>query len=535
MPKEASTKKDKPETIKPVIDKSMIDVIKNRQTEELVIAFCGPLGSGTTAVANEVIKIIKEYDYEINIIKVSKLISLNKEKVQAQLKEDKSLKDIDLNKPTDDLDAVSRIIILQSIGNLLRKIISRDVLAQLIIFEIVHQRLENIKEEKVPTEPKRESRRFVTIVDSLKHPDEVSLLRAVYGNMFHLFGVLCPEDLRKNRLINKKGIDSANAGFLMERDKSEDEKYGQQLLKTIFHSDFFVRNTKDNINSLKPNLERFIKLILGESPLTPTKEESAMYFAQSAAVRSACLSRQVGASIINDNGELISTGCNDVPKYGGGLYSVEDGTNDNRCMNLYGNKCQNDDIKERIFKDIDEILKKELEDLEKIGTISELIRTHDRLNGLIEFCRAIHAEMDAITSASREGRLPLKGTSLFCTTFPCHNCARHIIASGIKAVYYIEPYEKSLALKLHEDAIEFDPDMITSTNNQKKVAFIPFEGVAPRRYLSLFQAKDRKVNGKKVEIDLKTAKPVIAQLLDTYLDYESKIVDNLVKLGFSKI
>ena len=74
----------------------------------------------------------------------------------------------------------------------------------------------------------------IAALDSLKHPEEIKLLRAVYGNMFYLFGVLCPEDLRKNRLIDKKQIEPAKAVQLMERDKSEDEKYGQQLLKTIF-------------------------------------------------------------------------------------------------------------------------------------------------------------------------------------------------------------------------------------------------------------------------------------------------------------
>ncbi|MDN3612645.1 hypothetical protein QWZ16_23945 [Vibrio ostreicida] len=26
--------------------------------------------------------------------------------------------------------------------------------------------------------------------------------------------------------------------------------------------------------------------------------------------------------------------------------------------------------------------------------------------------------------------------------FPCHNCAKHIVASGIKRVVYVEPYPK---------------------------------------------------------------------------------------------
>ena len=99
-------------------------------------------------------------------------------------------------------------------------------------------------------------------------------------------------------------------------------------------------------------------------------------------------------------------------------------------------------------------------------------------------------------------------------------------------MYYIEPYEKSLALKLHKDAIEFDPDLIESSDCQSKVIFIPFAGVSPRRYLTLFQAKERKKEGKKIDLDLKEAKPTIVQLLDTYREYESKVVKNLEEIGF---
>src|SRR5690348_6308523 len=75
-----------------------------------------------------------------------------------------------------------------------------------------------------------------------------------------------------------------------------------------------------------------------------------------------------------------------------------------------------------------------------------------RIGGLLEFSRAVHAEMDALLSAARKG-VSLVGTRLFVTTFPCHYCARHIVASGVDEVQFIEPYPKSLALNLHKDAI----------------------------------------------------------------------------------
>ena len=50
--------------------------------------------------------------------------------------------------------------------------------------------------------------------------------------------------------------------------------------------------------------------------------------------------------------------------------------------------------------------------------------------------------------------IPTRGCSMYMTTFPCHNCAKHIIAAGIK-----------------------------------KVTFIPFKGVGPHRFIDLFSMK----------------------------------------------
>ncbi len=139
--------------------------------------------------------------------------------------------------------------------------------------------------------------------------------------------------------------------------------------------------------------------------------------------------------------------------------------------------------------------------------------------------------MDAIISVARNGGISLRGASLFSTAFPCHNCARHIIAAGITKVYYIEPYEKSLALVLHKDSISYDKGELSEGGN--KVEFIPFEGVSPSKYLKLFSAEKRKKNGVRVESNPKKAKPSIPMLLETRYEYESKITKNLEDLGFS--
>ena len=49
--------------------------------------------------------------------------------------------------------------------------------------------------------------------------------------------------------------------------------------------------------------------------------------------------------------------------------------------------------------------------------------------------RAVHAEQNAILNARGKN---LEGCSIYVNLFPCHDCARNIIQSGIKKVYYLE-------------------------------------------------------------------------------------------------
>lgn len=111
-----------------------------------------------------------------------------------------------------------------------------------------------------------------------------------------------------------------------------------------------------------------------------------------------------------------------------------------------------------------------------------------RIKDLIEFSRAVHAEMMAIIDAGANANgSRLKEGRIFITTYPCHSCARHIIAAGIKEVIYIEPYRKSLAIKLHSDAL------IEEAKSEEKVCIFPFVGVGPSRYSDFFvKTSDRK-------------------------------------------
>ncbi|EJG0411459.1 hypothetical protein OP256_000693 [Vibrio parahaemolyticus] len=130
--------------------------------------------------------------------------------------------------------------------------------------------------------------------------------------------------------------------------------------------------------------------------------------------------------------------------------------------------------------------------------------------------------MDAIVSLARSSGASTAGKTLYCTTFPCHNCARHIVAAGITSVVYIEPYEKSLALDLHSDAI-----CQVDSPNKDKLVLKNFEGVSPNRYAEFFiYKKDRKNSqGEVINYELPTSNQVEPHQLDCYVDYEVKVAD----------
>lgn len=76
-----------------------------------------------------------------------------------------------------------------------------------------------------------------------------------------------------------------------------------------------------------------------------------------------------------------------------------------------------------------------------------------------------------------------RGARLYCTTFPCHVCAKHIVAAGIEQVFYIEPYPKSRASRLFPDSISLE------TKRKERVIFRPFVGVGPERFPDLFSMR----------------------------------------------
>ena len=243
----------------------------------------------------------------------------------------------------------------------------------------------------------------------------------------------------------------------MLRDQEEiGQKFGQNLRNTYHLADIFVDASETK--HLRESVERGMELLFGNTFHTPTKDEYCMFQATGAALRSSELGRQVGAVIATDEGDVIAIGTNEVPKVGGGLYWAGDEP-DHREFVM--REDSNDKHKKGLLMDLlsrlaedrwltDEKLKidaKELAELAQDPEKSPLV-SEAQLKYLIEFMRAVHAEMAAVTDAARRG-VSIAQTTMYVTTFPCHLCAPHIVAAGIKRVVYPEPYAKSRAVQLY--------------------------------------------------------------------------------------
>src|SRR4029079_6585698 len=109
------------------------------------------------------------------------------------------------------------------------------------------------------------------------------------------------------------------------------------------------------------------------------------------------------------------------------------------------------------------------------------------------------------------------------TTYPCHSCARHIVAAGIKKVVYLEPYAKSMAINLHDDSIV---DNKSEKESVDKVRFMPYQGVSPRLFKAVYmktgELKDKKTGKILSEPEMRSDSRAL--WTKTYKEFEKDVI-----------
>lgn len=386
----------------------------------------------------------------------------------------------------------------------------------------------------------RAAKKTVYVFDQFKRPEESRLLRDVFGEFYSQ--ISCHSNTTKRiKALTQKIIgdhpEDANvekwqdvAKDLIRRDESEeeDEEFGQSVRESFPEADLILDAT--NESNIRKQIARFLRLAFGDPNISPTFEEYANNLAFQASYRSLDLSRQVGAAIFDSNRKVLALGCNEVPKVGGGTCWEDDSadTRDFRVgydinavkkrglvIDVVKKLKRRNLLAEEIAKLPDDKLEVEL-----IGKAGAALEKAEILE-ILEYGRALHAEMNAITDAAA-ARGQIKDATLFCTTFPCHNCAKHIVGAGVKNVYYLQPYPKSKVWELYPDSIAVDDG-----HQEQKVCFHQFIGVTSRRFNLFSRNKKKHVSGKLIKWETKAATPNLRMITVSYFDSEKRAIKHV--------
>lgn len=498
--------------------------VQQLRDSEIIIGLVGAVGTNlniVTEVISEELLLLSYISHTIVLSDILKFIPRYKNKTDGFLPED------------------VRIMRLMESGDDLRKETGLGSALSLLGISAIRE----IRKENCCTDENTLARNAY-IFKSLKHPDEVNKLRKIYGDAFMLLSIYSPRPDRVDRLAerisdskkdNDKSAYRSNAEKLVMLDtKSGDKDFGQNVQDTFPMGDFFIRMAEKEI--IRKDIKRFFETWFGYPFHTPKKDEYGMFHAQTVSLRSADLSRQVGAVITSEDGEILAVGCNEVPKALGGAVWEGD-TGDYRDFQLgYDSSAL---MKNKIITELLGRLKEhgwlsnEYKELDGTALIKQAL--HDdgaplkgsRVTSLLEFGRIVHAEMSAILDAARRG-ISLQGATLYCTTFPCHMCARHIIAAGIKRVVFIEPYPKSMAKDLYPNTIKLDEE----GPSEGCVFFEAFVGISPNKYTELFKYKKRKnKDGTIVNWKPSSSFPGVNMIIPNYLDAETSISNYIYNNG----
>jgi len=491
---------------------------------ELFIGLVGAIGTDLDGLTDRLAEALQEVQYRSVVIKLSQHLS-----------ELKGFGPYPSDEPVYD-----RYRKLMKAGTRFRHELTRGDAMALLGVSAVREERHSLTKDRLLPQPRQ-----AYILRQLKHPEEVKTFRRIYGRSFVLFAAYSPRDKRVQSLAERIAISEHNANsdpsrakaeLLIVRDEDEqnllggDPKYGQRVQDVFPLADVFV-DTSDP-QAMTDAIKRAVRLFFGYLVITPSRDEHGMFYAKTAALRSSSLARQVGAALTTDDGDILTVGTNEVPRAGGGLYWEGDDPDD---RDFVWRRDVSDEYRRRLVADVLSRLQKAqwLAEKYRATKISDLVELAlaaqpggalrgTRLMDVMEFVRAAHAEMAAISDAARRG-ISIDKATLYVTTFPCHECARLIVAAGVVRVVFIEPYPKSLAADLYPEAVSVKGDGRVG----KHVLFEPFVGIAPRRYMDLFEnrGKRKSQDGKLVDWDPSKAIPRIPSDYPLYIPAEQSESD----------
>ena len=291
------------------------------------------------------------------------------------------------------------------------------------------------------------------VIDAIRNPLELVYLRDQFA-AFYSIAITTNDKDRRQRLsdigFNKRTIDAIDEKeYSGKALKNYDNFVSQNIENCIQKSDVFFINSgeisqfTETSKKLNEQIVRYVSLMLRPGLITPTKDERCMQIAFVAKLNSGCISRQVGAALVDKNYSVKAVGWNDVPK---GQISC--------LLRDVGKLLGSGDID--AFSDYEKNDKKIRAELGKKFAKRENIKTSSGLH--CPFCfkdsynainnnqnnqvhtRSLHAEENAFLQLAKYGNSTIEGGILYTTASPCELCSKKAFQLGIKQVVYVDPY-----------------------------------------------------------------------------------------------
>ncbi len=301
------------------------------------------------------------------------------------------------------------------------------------------------------------------VIDAFRNPFEALYFKERYS-AFYLFSINAQQQHIEDRLARdlKMSIDQIKQQDEKENPDdtidSEEHFVSQNIKACIQKSDVHIANNgmfgNSNYHELYGQIIKYISLIQHPGLITPSLDEKMMQVAHTAKLNSACLSRQVGASITNQYGSLKAVGWNSVadgqtPCLLRSQDELISGT-ESKAFSAYEKGAKFKKALVDFYPSFDD-KNEDLKGRNKSFCFSEIhnkqIMSDKNQNTDLCKCdknqvhtRSLHAEENAFLQISKYGGEGIKDGILYSTASPCELCSKKAYQLGIKKIVYIDPY-----------------------------------------------------------------------------------------------
>ena len=242
----------------------------------------------------------------------------------------------------------------------------------------------------------------------------------------------------------------------------------QNIEEILQKADVYMKNVGGPKSSpqLRLDLAKLVALVKEPGCITPTIDERSMQIAMTAREMSGCISRQVGAVVVNHDGYVLGVGWNDPPK---GQIPCEMRTGrelvDSPKPDVFSEYERSEEFVSHIQKNC-------------YSDLPFCFRTeYARISSgkMTEFTRALHAEENALFQSVRNTEWGLTGSVLYTTASPCTLCAKKAYQLGVDRIVFIE---ESPGVALEQ----------TLKTGNRDVQIDQFEGIVGGTYFQLFSS-----------------------------------------------